>query len=227
MLHDMRTSVPGAAKLAVLGLWMALLAAGCGPRERTAERTARVTTGPLRVWVAYEGKLESRTVHTLMSSLGGSATITALAPEGARVEQGAEVVRLDSSRIERDLVRLEGQFAGARSEYESLKNAEWPLKLGDLERQMGEARAAADAEQQYLADTRALLKEDLVTPQEVRQQESKAEQARAKADQLATQLQLTRQYVEPLALEQARAKLTAAEQELALARRLARKPKGG
>jgi multidrug resistance efflux pump len=195
------------------------LFSGCGKREMMpTAQTVTVTNGPLHVWASYGGKLESRRVHTIMSQLGGQATLVEIVPEGLRVPQGAVLARLDPTRIEREIVKLEGAFAAAKSEYESQKNAEWPLKLGDLERQRAEAQAKEAEERQFLEDSRALFKDDLVTAQEIRQQEGKVAQAQAKAHQVEQQIKLSREYLQPLGLEQARAKLAAAERELALAR---------
>ena len=193
-----------------------LLAAGCGERAKPATETVRVTSGPLQVWAVYDGKLDSRVVFNIMSRLGGQATLVHLLPEGARVQRGEVLARLDSSRIEKNLVKLQGQYAMAKSEFESLKQAEWPLKIAELERQVAESRTAWETEQQYLEDNRSLLAENLITPQEIKQQELKAAQAKTKAGQLENQLRLTREYLQPLAVEQARAKLAAVEQELNL-----------
>jgi multidrug resistance efflux pump len=191
---------------------------GCGKREAAPPPAVTVTNGPLRVWASYGGKLESRRVHMIMSRLGGQATLVELAPEGLRVQKGAVLARLDPTRIEREIVKLEGSFAAAKSEFESLQNADWPLKLGELERQLAEAQAKETEERQFLADSRALLKDDLVTAQEIHQQEGKLAQAVAKAKQVQQQIKLSREYLQPLGLEQARAKLAAAERELSLAR---------
>ena len=202
----------------MLGVLAVLCFSGCGKREAVPAPVVTVTNGPLRVWASYGGKLESRRVHMIMSQLGGQATLVELAPEGLRVQQGAVLARLDPTRIEREIVKLEGAFAAAKSEYESQKNADWPLKLGELERQVAEAQAKETEERQFLADNRALLKDDLVTPQEIHQQEGKLAQASARVKLAEQQIKLSRDYLQPLGLEQSHAKLVAAERELALAK---------
>jgi len=194
------------------------LPAGCGRREAVAPGLVSVTNGPLRVWSGYSGRLESRRVHTIMSQLGGQATLVEIVPEGLRVRQGAVLARLDSTRIEREIVKLEGAYATAKSEYESQKSAEWPLKVGELERQMADEQAKAEEERLFLEDNRELLAEGLVTAQEIHQQEAKVARAQARTQQIAQQLKLTREYLQPLGLEQSRARMTAAEGELKLAR---------
>ena len=203
--------------LGVLCVFAVALFSGCGQREAAPAPVVAVTNGPLRVWASYGGKLESRRVHMIMSQLGGQATLVEVAPEGLRVQQGTVLARLDPTRIEREIVKLEGAYAAAKSEYESQKNAEWPLKLGDLERQLADAQGHEVEERQFLEDNRALLKDDLVTPQEIRQQEGRLAQAAAKTKQVEQQIKLSRDYLQPLGLEQSHAKLSAAERELNLA----------
>lgn len=198
---------------------LAALIAGCGPRAKVPPpATARIERGPLQVWSTYAGRIESRRVHTLRSQLGGQATLVELAPDGAAVRAGDVVARFDPTRIEREIVRLEAVAAAARSEYEILRQADWPLKIADLERQCVEARARADEEAALLADSRQLAAEGLLSERDVRQQEARAAQAAARAEQLDQQLRLTREFLQPLNLEQARARLAAAERELELAR---------
>jgi multidrug efflux pump subunit AcrA (membrane-fusion protein) len=181
-------------------------------------RTALVVEGPLEVWSAYPGKLESREAGIVMSSLGGGATITFILPEGSVVSRGDVLVRLDSSRVERDLVKLERDYALAQSEYDSLKNAEIPLKQRELEMLQMETKANYEAEFQFLQDSRKLLDEGLVSEQEIKQQEWKVEQLQKKLEQAEMQSDLARQHQHPSLLEQAEAKLNSAKKELEYAR---------
>jgi len=197
----------------------AAAAGGCGrPAAAPPASTAAATPGELRVWSVYGGRIESRRVHTLRSQLGGQATLVELAPDGARVRAGDIVARFDATRIEREIVRLEAAHAAVRAEYEILRNADWPLKIADLERQRAEARARVAEEERLLADNRELRADGLIPDHEVRQQEARLEQALAKAAQIEQQLRLTREFLQPLGLEQARARLAAAERELEMAR---------
>lgn len=200
---------------------MALVAlvAGCGPRPNDAPpATIHVEYGPIQVWSIYAGRIESRRVHTLRSQLGGQATLVELAADGTAVRAGEVVARFDPTRIEREIVRLEAVQAAARSEYDMLRQAEWPLKIAELERQSAEARARAEEEAALLSDSRQLAAENLLSERDVRQQEARAAQAAARVAQLEEQLRLTREFLQPLNLEQARARLAAAERELELAR---------
>lgn len=203
----------------LVAISVAVLFAGCGPHPNDAPpATVRVERGPLQVWATYTGRIEARRVHTLRSQLGGQATLVELAPDGANVRAGEVIARFDPTRVEREIVRLEAAYAAARSEYDMLREADGPLKIADLERQCADARARADEEAALLADSRQLAAEGLLSERDLRQQETRAAQAAARASQLDQQLRLTREFLLPLNLEQARARLSAAERELELAR---------
>ncbi len=202
-------------------LFLPLALAGCGGGSKEVA-TAEVIRAPLEVWHPLDGKIESRTVRMLMSRLGGSAALVEMAPEGSRVLKDDVVARFDSSKTERDLVKLEADFTLAKSEYESLVNAQLPLQLRELEMQIAEAGSVYEAERQYLEDSRVLVKEELVSEQEIRQQEAKVLQQKTKLEHLQTQLGLTRQHLHPLAQESAKARLAAAEQALVFARQEAK-----
>lgn len=194
-----------------------LAASGC---SRAPERDTlhTISTGPLRVWTTYSGKLEARRVEIIMSKFQGIATIVELAPEGVAVEPGDLLVRFDSSQVERDLLKLQRDYQLAKTDLERLEKAEQPLELQDLEAQRLEAKLQFEAERQFLEDSRALLEEGLLSEQEIEQQRLKVEQLRAALSKLEQRISLTREFLHPAALARARATLSAAEQELALAR---------
>ena len=195
-----------------------LLAAGCGAREETGGTLVAATNSTLSVWSTYSGKLEARRVEIILSRFNGSATIVDLAPEGQTVQAGDLLVRFDSSQVERDLLKLERDRALAVSDLERMEMAELPLELRDLEAQLLEAQGDYESEQRYLEDSRSLLAEELVSPQELEQQKLKVEELKAKMEKLSTQLDLTRRYLHPAALSRAKATMASAEQEWRLAR---------
>ena len=200
------------------GLVCALLAAGCGGRAATGDTLVAVSNGTLSVWTTYQGKLEARRVEIILSRFNGNATIVDLAPEGSAVQAGDLLVRFDSSQVERDLLKLERDHALAASDLERMDMAELPLELRDLQAQLLEAQGDFESEHQYLEDSRQLVEEDLVSPQELEQQKLKVEELRAKMEKLTVQLDLTRRYLHPASLARARATLASAAQELKLAR---------
>ena len=187
-----------------------------GPHEAAREHV--VARQALQVWSGYEGYLESRTVRNVMSKLSGTATIIELAPEGATVGPGDLLVRFDSAQLDRDLLRLEKEYALAASDLHSLTNAKLPLEVRDLEMRLLQARGEQAAEEQFLADSRGLLAEGLIAEAEVRKQSDKVEGLRLQVTNLQQQLDLTRNFLHPELVERARTTAQAAAQELALAR---------
>jgi len=203
-------------KLRFIGVALALLsvAVGCGRTVSSEPEIMEIRRGPLAVWSVYDGTLEARNVKTVSSSFRGLATIVKLAPEGVQVKNGDPVVQFDSSKVESDLVRQQRDFALAKLELQSLEEAQLPLQMRELEMQLLDAQMDFDAEEQYLRDNQQLREEDLVSEQEVKQQELKVAQMRARRDKLETELKLTREYLQPSKLEKARATLASAKQEL-------------
>lgn len=195
-----------------------LMLPGCGPQAETESSRAVVSQGTLSVWSSYQGKLEARKVEIILSRFNGSATIVDLAPEGNQVSVGDLLVRFDSSQVERDLLKLERDYALAATDLERMDKAELPLELRELESQLLEAQGSYESEKKYLEDSRQLVAEDLVSPQELDLQRQKVDELKAKMDKLTIQLELTRQYLHPSALARARATLASAEQEMKLAR---------
>lgn len=198
---------------------IAAILLGWALRSREAPTpVATVTQEAFSVWSEYEGRLESEHMALIMSRFQGNATVVELAPEGLPVKEGDILVRFDSSLLEREIHKLESEEVTARSAYESLKNATLPLELRELEMKITEAQTALSEETEYLEMSRPMSKEGLVSEQEIAKQTLKVDQARAQLRNLEWKLKLTKSYLHPAALNQAGAKVTAAQQELEFAR---------
>ncbi|HPG01146.1 MAG TPA: efflux RND transporter periplasmic adaptor subunit [Kiritimatiellia bacterium] len=186
--------------------------------ERGGADVREVTAGPLQSWSVYDGGLESRSQKDIMSMLGGSATIVEIVAEGTRVKKGDLLVRFDANQLERDIVKLERDVSMARAELDSLENAKLPLEIRDIEQRLDDAKSSLASETQYLDDCRELAKDELISGQEVHQQESKVEAAKKQLETIKMQLKLTKEYLHPSALEKAKASLAGSEQELKISK---------
>lgn len=189
-----------------------------GRDDRPLEGLARVVRAPLTVWSTYEGRLESRSVGMIMSKLPGNPTVIELVPEGTRVSRDQVLVRFESSELEREVLKLERDHALARSELESLKNAEIPLELRDLKTELLKTRTLLGAERQYLDASIELSAEALVSEQEVEQQRLKVVEIETQLETLELRLELTEQYLHPSLLRSTEAKLASIAQERDLSR---------
>lgn len=205
------------AFLFALLLVVQLGSSSCGRRQQ-AVTSVEVKPEPFEVWSTYEGALEARSLKSIMSKGRGAVTIEELVPQGSFVKQGDVLVRFDASEIERDLVRIERDLTLSRAEFESLEQAKLPLEIRDLESRLLDAQVQREVEEQYLVDTRELLEDELISAQEMKQQEIRVEAARKLASNLANQLELTREYLHPSTLERARATLASAELEMEMAK---------
>ncbi len=178
----------------------------------------KVVKGPLSVWSTYEGKLEAQRVTLVMSKFSGRATVIELASDGAKVSKGDMLVRFDSSSIQRELFKLEREYALAESELKSFKYAKAPLELRDLKINLMKATSTYKAEKEYLEASVPLVQEELVSEQEIEQQKLKVAETKTQLETQKLKLQLTKEYLHPSALKQYQSKLASAEQELQFAR---------
>lgn len=198
-------SIPAAAVIATIFMMT---------RPRSSEQsTAVITSGDFQVWSVYDGSIESRTVRNIMSELW-NATVVDIIPDGTMVKKGDVLVRFDASNWEKDQPRVEREYTMARSDMDSLVNAKLPLELGDIENRLNDALQKYSEEAQALSDSRELLKEKLISEQELKQQETRMASSKALSDSLRQQLELTRKYLHPSTIERARATLASAELEL-------------
>jgi HlyD family secretion protein len=120
--------------------------------------------------------------------------------------------------VEDDIRKLEQDRAIARAELESLENAKLPLELRELELELEDARRRLEEESSYLADSRALAKNRMVSDQEVAQQQRKVLNLEAEVEKISLETRLTRDYLQPAALAKARTAVFTAEQALEVAR---------
>ncbi len=215
MNYRVLTSVPFLLTVAVI---LFLIGSAVPGPNGSADEIVIAKKEQFLIWASYQGQLESNTVSTIMSRFRGTATIIHIAPEGVRVSKGDTLVRFDSSALERELVKLEKDVTLARLELNGLEKAELPLELKNIEVELTEAKLDLETESQYLAESINLSKEGLVSDQEVKKQKLKVDELIARLETLKMQIQLTVQYLHPSRLEQARATLTSAEQELDLTR---------
>jgi multidrug efflux pump subunit AcrA (membrane-fusion protein) len=205
--------------LALLGvLTVILLGSGTFRSSEPGGNAVEISAGPLEVWTSYDGVIEARKLWSVLFASGGAATVMEMVPEGGEVKKGDVLVRFDASQFEQEALKLEQEVALARAEWDSALNGRFPLEIRDLEVRLVEARTQHESERQFLEDNRELLREGLVSGQEVKQQEAKAAAAKAQVESLELQLKLTREHLHPAARDRIEAMRSAAEQQLSLAR---------
>lgn len=200
-----------------LALGLLLVLTGCEGGRTEAPRTATVRQGRLEVSSLYDGTLEARRVEKIMPGFAGGGVVTELVPEGRVVTQGEVVVRFDDAQVRRELLRLQRDAELARLELDTLQHATLPMESDQIESQLGEARENLAAEQAYLDDCLALVRDGLMTEKEVDQQRERVKRARSGFDFKQREFDLMRTYTWSSRVSRARASLQAADQELVLA----------
>jgi multidrug efflux pump subunit AcrA (membrane-fusion protein) len=186
------------------------------PAER---QFAEVSHGELVVRSVHEGRLASRHVVTVASRFEGPATIVSLTDEGVQVEAGDLLVRFDTSVMERELREQRNSEAAAEAELQQLVEARHPMEILELEEEIAETDRALAAASRYLADSRELAEDQLVSPVEIAEQESKVEGLSDRLAGLRTRLELTREHLHPLAVRRAEAAMVNAREDLEWTRR--------
>lgn len=211
------------ASLAVMGAtlftyWFFASSPGTTAGATSGGSTAKVTQESLTAWNTYIGRLEPRNPVVVMSAFRGNTTVVDLVAEGSQVAKGDVLVRLDSSNAERDIVKLEKDYALAQSELTSFSSAKAPLEVQDLTIKLGEVRAVFAAEQNYLSAIVELAKDGVISKQEIEQQKDKVAGLKTQLDKSEMQLRLTKEYLHPSEMKRAQARVAAAENELHMAR---------
>lgn len=182
-----------------------------------SEPTTTIRRGAIIEQTVYRGRVEARQEVTVVSKFKGFATVTALTPEGSQVRRGDILARFDASELEREILKLEEDFALANSELDSLLNAIIPMELGELEMDMRKFSDAVAAEKQFLSDSKALALENIVSSMEVEQQRAKVAQLEDEFAGIHQKMNLTKNYLHPARVMRAEARLAAAKQALELA----------
>ena len=163
---------------------VAAVVAGCG-REVGGGTVGdgewlRAERGEVRPWVAVAGVAAPRRVERIASKLQGAGVLVELAAEGSRVAAGDVVARFETSQLEQDLARQEGEVERARQELASLEKAELPLEVLELEAKVGESESELAGEEAFLEVAGDLAGRGLMGDGEVERQQERAEGVRAR-----------------------------------------------
>ncbi len=194
------------------GTWLA----GRGPGD-LPPAVAEAQIQPLTVHAVYEGTIEARQTATVVSKCTGGAVLVEVVPEGTAVRTGDVVARFGSALIEQEMLKTGRDAVAARVALETLRDARLPLELRALETELADRQADLAAEQQALADTLELIREDLVPREEAEKQRIRVRRFEGQVAELEQKRALTLRHIHPALLREAEANLLAAEQAQARA----------
>jgi HlyD family secretion protein len=176
---------------------VALAAGVYGFFRPSAGPEAVVRRGTLAIRLAEAGVLRPREAATYRSPLGTrDVEVTSLAPEGARVQEGDLVVRLDTSELDLDRLRArqalrqaEADLQGAEADYEDASAGLESLQSGEKSLDVDESRANVvlaekklDRLRREYEGLRPLLEKGFVTRDELDRAAGELEQAQLALD---------------------------------------------
>lgn len=179
--------------------------------------TATIEKGNFSVISIYEGEIQSRTTWLIMSQLNGPATIIEIAEEGSEVKEGDVIVRFDSSSIRERLPVLEKEYALAEAEYNSKIKVDIPLELMELEFRVTDNKLNYERESRYLKEIESLFSQGLVAESEVEKQKMTVLKTQMELQKAEAKLNLTKNFLHPMATAKARVTFEAAVKTLASA----------
>jgi HlyD family secretion protein len=200
---------------ALSALFAAAALCSCRPAARETVPYETVRPGDAVRTVPVAGEIRSRSLVRLSSSLKGGAVVAYLAEDGETVSPGDVVARFDSTALEQDAARLEGEAARAAAALESLEKAELPLEREALAREVREAERAAAGEAAFAEALEGLASRGLAGESELARAREAAAAAAENVEKIKKKVCLTEKHIHAARLAKARAEALAAEKQLA------------
>ena len=221
---------------------LSILVAGCGlpwSNERVGGprggvRIARVARGDLSGVLLYAGDLRPKQGATVSARVTGRLERLYVEP-GSRVREGDTLAELDRAALEVQVVQNQANLAAAEARLAGLQAGDGPDERAEAEARLRAARARlASLESGPRAETvpelaqslrearRRLAELESNNAESIAQAEARLAAARGRLDQLLTAAAEYLASPKPLprvAIEQARAEIRRAEEDLARARR--------
>lgn len=124
---------------------------------------------------------------------GAGRVLEVRVAEGARVEEGSELARLDARELDAALAAAQAQLAAAEARLEELSRGARPQELATAEAAMRSAARQADEAARQLERAQILHDGGAISRQDLDQAETRVELARAGRDQAEQALALVRE----------------------------------
>ncbi len=185
--------------------------------------TYEVTRGDLMVTITEQGSLESSNNIEIKSKVRGSNTVTWVIPSGTEVKPGAELVRLDTKKLEENLslsktnvyqsqaslAKTTAGLATAKISIRAYEQGQYITQLKEREKAVAISDANLKASRKMLLRSDGLFKQGFVTELEVQSQSLTVEQAQLELLVNRTRLDVLKRFTRAMELETRRGELTA------------------
>jgi len=182
------------------------------PRE-----TLELKTQPFKVWTRLDGHLASRKSTPVSSQLSHKSVVTSLMPDGAAVEVGDTLVTFDAEPIEVEVALLEQEVKVARSDEQSLLQAELPREVSDLQRELKNKQREIDDQSEGLKEHEKLRASGILSEREYERQRRLLADFKEEVESLELQRKQMAEVLHPARKLKARSQVEAAEARLARA----------
>ena len=150
-----------------------------------------VTRGPLTISVTEDGSMVSDENVDIVCGVAGGATVIWLIDDGARVTEGTELVRLDSSKLSEDVsaqkiafekaraanIQAEKDFAAAKIAVEEYTEGTYKKELRKAESDVTAAKERLQSTRNQLEHGQRMFRKGYITPQQLDAQKSAVERA--------------------------------------------------
>ncbi|MEC9097204.1 MAG: hypothetical protein VX776_11255 [Planctomycetota bacterium] len=197
-------------------------------KEVVENLTYTVTRGPIKISVTEQGTLESSDNTEIKCKVRGRNTVTWVVESGAIVEEGDELVRLDTKRIEENLSlqktnvheatatleETKTDAAQAQIAIDSFEEGRYTKGLKSREAEVQRAQINLDASKDKYEQYRQLFKRGRVSELELDGSAFTVTQAELQLKVAQTRLDVYKRYTRAMDLEQLKGRLNAHKSKL-------------
>lgn len=214
--------------VAVIATAASLIPGAISSPETDSSLTHTIARGDLIVSVTEQGMLESSNNTEVKCKVRGHNTVIWVIEGGTVVQEGDELVRLDTKRIEdaislqttnvhtarATLAKSEAAVARGKIAIPAYVEGSYQTQLKSLERAKKIAQTNLGSSKKTLDHTRLMFKRGYVTELEVEGNAFTVTQAQKELDVIQTEIDVLNKYTKEMQLETLRGNLTANESKL-------------
>lgn len=214
--------------LVILASAVALIPGAVSPPESGPTLTHTVARGDLVVTVTEQGTLESSNNTEIKCKVRGWSLVTWVIEGGTVVQEGEELVRLDTKRIEdaisqqtteyhtstATLAQSKADVARAEIAIPAYLEGSFQTQLKSLERSRTIAQTNLETAEKMLTNSRKLFRQGYVTELEVEGNAFTVTQAKLELEVVKTEIEVLNKYTKEMQLETLRGNLKAAKSKV-------------
>jgi len=184
-----------------------------------------VERGDLTISVTEDGSMVSDENVDVVCGVAGGGTVIWLIDDGARVTEGTELVRLDSSKLSEDVsaqkiaferaraadIQAEKDFAAAKIAVEEYTEGTYKKELRKAESDVSAAKERLQATQNQLEHGQRMFRKGYITPQQLDAQKSAVERAELDRGTAEISLDVLERFTKPKMITELSSKRDAME----------------